>query len=92
MQTAIDTYSKVAFAKLYVHKNAVVAADLLNDKVVPFFEENGSRLQRILTDRCTGYSGNIDRHKYQLYLANKGIKHTKRRMLKRKMMIIFYIN
>ena len=37
LQTAIDTYSKVAFAKLYVHKNAVVAADLLNDKVVPFF-------------------------------------------------------
>jgi len=37
LQTAIDTYSKVAFAKLYVRKNAVVAADLLRDKVVPFF-------------------------------------------------------
>ena len=50
LQTAIDTYSKVAFAKLYVRKNAVVAADLLRDKVVPFFEGNGLRLQRILTD------------------------------------------
>ena len=45
LQTAIDTYSKVAFAKLYIHKNAVVAADLLRDKVVPFFEENGLRVQ-----------------------------------------------
>ena len=48
LQTAIDTYSKVAFAKFYVRKNAVVAADLLRDKVVPFFEKNGLRLQRIL--------------------------------------------
>jgi len=77
LQTAIDTYSKVAFAKLYVHKNAVVAANLLRDKVVPFFEENGLRLHRILTDRGTEYCGNIDRHEYQLFLANKGIKHTR---------------
>ena len=69
LQTAIDTYSKVAFAKLYVRKNAVVAADLLRDKVVPFFEENGLRVQRILTDRGTEYCGNIDRHEYQLLLT-----------------------
>ena len=56
LQTAINTYSKVAFAKLYVHKNAVVAADLLRDKVVPFFEENGLRVQRILTATNTNYS------------------------------------
>jgi len=30
---------------------------LLRDKVVPFFEENGLRLQRILTDRGTEYCG-----------------------------------
>ena len=69
---SIDTYSKVAFAKLYVSKNAVVASDLLSDKVVPFFEENGLRVQRILTDRGSEYCGNIDRHEYQLFLANKG--------------------
>jgi hypothetical protein len=38
-QTFIDTYSKVAFAKLYDRKNAITAADMLNDKVMPFFEE-----------------------------------------------------
>jgi len=37
-QTFIDTYSKVAFAKLYDRKTPIVAADLLNDRVLPFFE------------------------------------------------------
>ena len=37
-QTAIDTYSKVAFAKLYDRKTPLVlATDLLNDRVIPFF-------------------------------------------------------
>ena len=39
-QTFVDTYSKVAFAKLYMMKTPISATDLLNDKVVPFFEEN----------------------------------------------------
>jgi len=49
-QTFIDTYSKVAFAKLYDRKNALVAADMLNDKVVPFFEEHGIPLLRISSE------------------------------------------
>ena len=36
-QTFVDTYSKVAFAKLYTEKTAITAADLLNDRVLPFF-------------------------------------------------------
>ncbi len=31
-QTVIDTYSKIGFAKLYDRKNALVAADMLNDR------------------------------------------------------------
>ena len=42
-QTFIDTYSKVAFARLYDRRNALVAADLLNDRVVPFFENTKAR-------------------------------------------------
>lgn len=34
-QTFIDTYSKVAFAKLYHRKTALTAADLLNDRWCP---------------------------------------------------------
>jgi hypothetical protein len=37
-QTFVDTYSKIAFAKLYTTKTPLTATDLLNDKVLPFFE------------------------------------------------------
>ena len=76
-QTFIDTYSRVAFAKLYDRKNALVAADALNDRVVPFFEEQGIPLLRVLTDRGTEYCGNREHHEYQLYLAIEDIDHTK---------------
>lgn len=76
-QTFIDTYSKVGFAKLYDRKNALVAADLLNDRVVPFFEQYDLRLLRILTDRGTEYCGAKEHHEYELYLAVEDIDHTK---------------
>lgn len=76
-QTFIDTYSKVAFTKLYDRKNALVAADLLNDKVLPFFEEQDIRLLRMLTDRGTEYCGAREHHEYQLYLALEDIDHSK---------------
>ena len=57
-QTFIDTYSKVTFAKLYDRKTPITAADLLNDRVVPFFDEKGVKLSRMLTDRGTEYCGN----------------------------------
>jgi transposase InsO family protein len=76
-QTFIDTYSKVAFAKLYTTKTPITAADLLNDKVLPFFIENDLPMLRILTDRGTEYCGKADRHDYQLYLAINDIDHTK---------------
>ncbi len=41
-QTFIDTYAKIGFAKLYDRKTPITAADLLNDRVLPFYEENGS--------------------------------------------------
>jgi len=78
-QTFIDTYATVAFAKLYDRKNALVAADLLNDRVVPFYEEHGIPLLRVLTDRGTEYCGNRESHEYQLYLALEDIDHSKTR-------------
>src|SRR5215216_1871139 len=56
-QTFVDTYSKVAFAKLYTTKTPITSADLLNDKVLPFFEEHKVPVLRILTDRGTEYCG-----------------------------------
>jgi transposase InsO family protein len=76
-QTFIDTYTRVAFAKLYDRKNALVAADTLNDRVLPFFEEQGVPLLRVLTDRGSEYCGSIEHHEYQLYLALENIDHSK---------------
>jgi transposase InsO family protein len=76
-QTFIDTYCKMAFVKLYDRKNALVAADMLNDRVIPWYDEHEVKLLRILTDRGTEYCGNRERHEYQLYLAIEDIDHSK---------------
>ena len=76
-QSAIDTYSSVAFAKLYETKVPVTAADCLNDRVLPFFQERGVDVLRMLTDRGTEYCGRDDRHPYELYLALNEIEHTR---------------
>ena len=76
-QTFIDTYSKVVFAKLYDRKTPITAADLLNDRVLPFFEEQGIAVIRMLTDRGTEYCGNPEHHEYELYLAVEDIDHTR---------------
>ena len=39
-QTFVDTYSKVAFAKLYTSKTPITSADILNDRVLPFFDQH----------------------------------------------------
>jgi transposase InsO family protein len=76
-QTFIDTYAKVAFAKLYDRKTPLTAADLLNDRVIPFFEEHELKLLRILTDRGSEFCGNPERHEFELYLAVEDIDHSR---------------
>lgn len=76
-QTVIDTYSSVGFAKIYTAKVPVTAADTLNDRVLPFFEEQNIPVLRILTDRGTEFCGSPDKHPYELYLQLNEIEHTK---------------
>ena len=76
-QTFIDTYAKVAFAKLYDRKTPITAADLLNDRVVPFYDAREVRLCRVLTVRGTEYCGNPEHHEYELYLALEDVDHTR---------------
>ena len=76
-QTFIDTYAKVACAKLYDRKTPITAADLLNDPVIPFFDSHDVKLLGILTDRGSEYCGNPERHEYELYLAVEDIDHSR---------------
>ena len=76
-QTFVDTYSTWAAAKRYTAKTAITAADLLNDRVLPFFDQQQVPLLRILTDRGTEFCGRYDAHPYQLFLAVNDVDHTK---------------
>jgi len=76
-QTFVDTYSKHAICKLYTMRNALAAADMLNDRVVPFYDVIKVPLLRILTDRGTEYCGSPETHEYQLFLTLSDIEHTR---------------
>ena len=71
-QTAVDTYSSVSFGKVYTAKVPVTAADLLNDRVLPFFEEEQIPLLRVLTDRGTEFCGAPEKHPYEMKLGFPG--------------------
>lgn len=53
-----------------------MAADHLNDRVLPFYEQQAVRLLRVLTDPGSEYCGNLQHHEYELYLALEDIDHT----------------
>ncbi len=65
----VDTYNKVAFAKLYTTKTPITVADMFNDKVLPFFEAHELPMLLILIDRGAKYCGRVEQHDYQLYLV-----------------------
>ena len=45
--------------------------------MLPFYDEHGVVLQRVLTDRGGEYCGSHDRHEYELYLAVENIDHSR---------------
>jgi len=75
-QVFIDSYSRVSNAKLYTDKTALTAADLLNDRVLPWYQEQSIPILRILTDRGTEYKGKIEHHAFELFLSIENIEHT----------------
>ncbi len=56
-QAFIETYRKVGFATLYDRNTPATDAELLNDRVLPFFEQHAIPLTRVLTDGGTEYCG-----------------------------------
>ncbi len=72
-QTFIDTYVRVTQAKLYTENTAITAADMQNNRVLPFYAKHGIAGQHALTDRGTEYFGKVEDHAYQFYLAVEDI-------------------
>ncbi|HYA88842.1 MAG TPA: IS481 family transposase [Nitrospirota bacterium] len=76
-QTGIDTHSNIGFAKVYAEKTSITAADFLNDRVLPFFDDQGIGVLRILTDNGAEYCGRPETHSYELFLHLNSIEHTR---------------
>ena len=50
---------------------------MLNDRVLPWYEEHGVPWLRILTGRGSEYCGNREHHEFALYLDLEDIDHTR---------------
>jgi transposase InsO family protein len=67
----------VAFAGLYTSKHAITSADVLNDRVIPFFDEHEIPILRMLTGRGWEFKGRPENHEYELYLQLENLAHSK---------------
>ena len=75
VQVVIDAFCSLAFAKVYTSKMPITAADLLYDRVLPFYQALGVPVQAVLTDNGREYCGRPERHLYELMLALQDIEH-----------------
>lgn len=75
LQAVVDTFSSFAFGKLYTAKVPIASADILYDRVLPFYEGEGVLVNTILTDRGTEFKGKLNSHPYELFLALHDIEH-----------------
>lgn len=75
LQAVIDTYGSYAFAKLYTSKKPETAADILYDRVLPFYQGKNVSIEHILTDNGTEYKGRPMIHLYEIFLEFNEIVH-----------------
>ena len=75
LQSVIDCYSRYAFGRLYTSKLPITAVHVLNEDVLPFFEQHEIQITTILSDNGREYCGRPERHPYELFLQLEGIEH-----------------
>lgn len=75
LQSAIDCYSRHAWGRLYTTKLPVTAVHLLNEDILPFFEQHHARITTILSDNGREFCGRPDAHPYELFLQLEEIEH-----------------
>ena len=80
LQTAIDCASRYAWARLYANKLPVTAVQLLNNDVLPTFEQHGGSIDAVLSDNGREFCGREDRHPYELFLQLEAIEHKRTRV------------
>ncbi len=75
LQAVVDTYGSFAFGKLYTSKLPETAVDVLYDRVLPFYEGQGLKVENILSDNGREYCGRPMIHPYQIFLELSDIEH-----------------
>lgn len=75
LQAVVDTFGSFAFGKIYTSKRPETAADILHDRVFPFYGEQGIPIEAILTDNGTEYKGRPMIHLFEIFLDLYDIEH-----------------
>lgn len=75
LQSVLDCFSRFAWARLYTTKLPVTAVHILNQDVLPFFEQHHAQIKTILSDHGREFCGRPDRHPYELFLQLEEIEH-----------------
>ncbi len=75
LQTAIDCHSRYAWARLYPSKLPITAVHLMNNDVIPTFEDAGATIDVVLSDNGREFCGRPDQHPYELFLQLEDIEH-----------------
>jgi len=75
VETVVDGDSGFSFAKIYSAKNAMNAVDILDSRVLPFFERHAISIRGIHTQKTNEYCGQVFLHPYETYLATSHIQH-----------------
>lgn len=77
LQSVIDCYNRYAWGRLYTSKMPITAVHVLNNDVLPFYEQHNARIDTILSDNGREFCGRPDIHPYELFLQLEGIEHRK---------------
>jgi hypothetical protein len=76
LQTVVDAHCSLAFARLYLAVSATAAAEILRERVLPFYAQQGLRVERLLTDNAKEFGRRAD-HLYETTLRLAGIEHVR---------------
>lgn len=75
LQSVLDCHSRFAWGRLYTTKLPVTSVHVLNEDVLPFFEQHDAVISTILSDNGREFCGKADQHPYELFLQLEGIDH-----------------
>ena len=77
IQMVLDCFSRYVWGRLYTSKMPVTAVQILNNHVLPLFEEHGVKVETVLSDNSREFCCREDQHPYELILQLEEIKHRK---------------